>query len=262
MPIRFHCEACEARVKVPGGSEGRKVKCPRCGHLQRVPHHAEQPAPVAVGVSAAEEIGDDSGSFEAQTETEHAPDRGRLTVPTAEPSTVSTSTANAPRKGGLDAGDSLGDLARSFEDRRDMTPPDVAARALEKHDQQASPAPAAAAQAPVQPSPRATPAPPRPLPMVSWSGQRRAQAAPQPAEAPAAPLPREPVPYIALRNLATTLRVIPALMIPAVLWHILNATTLSGSIVTFITGGAIVAITWTLAEIADAVRDMAIHHDA
>jgi len=37
MPIRFFCEACEARVKVPEGSEGRKMKCPRCSTVQRVP---------------------------------------------------------------------------------------------------------------------------------------------------------------------------------------------------------------------------------
>ena len=37
MPIRFACAQCDARVKTPDGSEGKKMKCPRCGHLQRVP---------------------------------------------------------------------------------------------------------------------------------------------------------------------------------------------------------------------------------
>jgi predicted Zn finger-like uncharacterized protein len=37
MPIRFRCESCESRIKVPDGAEGRRVRCPRCGHLQRVP---------------------------------------------------------------------------------------------------------------------------------------------------------------------------------------------------------------------------------
>jgi predicted Zn finger-like uncharacterized protein len=37
MPIRFECESCSARIKVPDSTEGRKVKCPRCGSTQRVP---------------------------------------------------------------------------------------------------------------------------------------------------------------------------------------------------------------------------------
>ncbi len=37
MPIRFLCRSCQAKIKVPGGSEGRRVKCPRCGFTQSVP---------------------------------------------------------------------------------------------------------------------------------------------------------------------------------------------------------------------------------
>lgn len=37
MPIRFHCEDCRARIRVPDGAEGRNVRCPRCGAVQRVP---------------------------------------------------------------------------------------------------------------------------------------------------------------------------------------------------------------------------------
>ena len=44
MPIRFACQQCKARVKVPDGSEGRTMKCPRCGFLQRVPDKSEPPA--------------------------------------------------------------------------------------------------------------------------------------------------------------------------------------------------------------------------
>lgn len=40
MPVRFRCENCESRIKVPDGSQGRRVRCPRCGHLQRVPSEA------------------------------------------------------------------------------------------------------------------------------------------------------------------------------------------------------------------------------
>ncbi len=37
MSIRFTCQHCDAKIKVPNGSEGRKMKCPRCGLTQRVP---------------------------------------------------------------------------------------------------------------------------------------------------------------------------------------------------------------------------------
>ncbi len=40
MPIRFHCQDCQAKIKVPDGAEGRKVKCPRCGAVHRVPAQA------------------------------------------------------------------------------------------------------------------------------------------------------------------------------------------------------------------------------
>src|SRR5690606_26027930 len=126
----FHCEACEARVKVPGGSEGRKVKCPRCGHMQRVPHHAREAVAVPVG-GVPEELhdADGTGSYEAQTEEqEHTSDRMERIEPVAATSAspagapeLRTSTKNAPRKGGLDAGDSLAELADRFAERRDMT---------------------------------------------------------------------------------------------------------------------------------------------
>ncbi len=41
MPLRFLCQACESRMKVPDGSHGRKVKCPKCGMMQLVPSQAE-----------------------------------------------------------------------------------------------------------------------------------------------------------------------------------------------------------------------------
>jgi len=48
MPIRFHCNCCNARIKVPDGSEGRKVRCPACAYAQKVPAEAD-----AVAASAA-----------------------------------------------------------------------------------------------------------------------------------------------------------------------------------------------------------------
>ncbi len=40
MPIRFRCQDCHSRVKVPEGSQGKQVKCPRCGCIQAVPRRA------------------------------------------------------------------------------------------------------------------------------------------------------------------------------------------------------------------------------
>ncbi len=37
MPIRFECRRCESRMKVPDGSEGRKVRCPKCSLSQIIP---------------------------------------------------------------------------------------------------------------------------------------------------------------------------------------------------------------------------------
>ncbi len=45
MTIRLLCEDCQARIKVPDGAEGRKVKCPRCGAVQRVGQAADAPPP-------------------------------------------------------------------------------------------------------------------------------------------------------------------------------------------------------------------------
>ena len=44
MPIRFRCQDCSSRVKVPEGTQGKQVKCPRCGRIQSVPHHQDQSA--------------------------------------------------------------------------------------------------------------------------------------------------------------------------------------------------------------------------
>ena len=41
MSIRFACHQCQARIRVPDGSAGRKVKCPKCGTSQRVPAESQ-----------------------------------------------------------------------------------------------------------------------------------------------------------------------------------------------------------------------------
>jgi len=46
MPIRFRCQDCRSRVKVPEGTQGKQVKCPRCGRVQSVPspnHDSDHP---------------------------------------------------------------------------------------------------------------------------------------------------------------------------------------------------------------------------
>ncbi|MCC6681555.1 MAG: hypothetical protein IT445_11695 [Phycisphaeraceae bacterium] len=321
MPIRFHCESCEARVKVPAGSEGRRVKCPRCGHLQRVPRHSEQLVTVGAGSSdpsGDSAMGQDSGSFQAvQTE----------------PPVEQTSS----KKKKIELGDSLSDLAMDFE--KDMTPPQMqrdeppaderepeVEQTAEQSEQMSlleqpeleeqplpqveshqiaataaatapqleqssvaeagslavtSPAPAEEPATPLiqttvaAPATQLPPAPPPPI-MLSGSASRATVKVSEPAVEPVAvtavaavaatqepessrPLrpARHVKPYTALKNLATLLRVAPAVLIPVVLWHVLQTVTVSGAIVTLISGAAMVAMTWTLAEIADAVRDLA-----
>jgi hypothetical protein len=46
MPIRFRCQDCRSRVKVPEGSQGKQVKCPRCGRIQSVPNRGHNSEPV------------------------------------------------------------------------------------------------------------------------------------------------------------------------------------------------------------------------
>ena len=41
MPIRFRCQDCSSRVKVPEGTQGKQVKCPRCGRIQSVPSSSQ-----------------------------------------------------------------------------------------------------------------------------------------------------------------------------------------------------------------------------
>ncbi len=44
MPIRFRCQDCSSRVKVPEGTQGKQVKCPRCGRIQSVPNRQDHAA--------------------------------------------------------------------------------------------------------------------------------------------------------------------------------------------------------------------------
>lgn len=53
VPIRFYCEACTARIKVPDATEGKLVKCPGCGQAQRVPQESADEPPAAVAAEPA-----------------------------------------------------------------------------------------------------------------------------------------------------------------------------------------------------------------
>lgn len=85
MPIRFRCDKCQTRIKVPDGSEGANVRCPSCNERQRVPTEpaqsvaarAESPAPAEEPVQedpaaalAAMNVGDEQAEDESQVEEE------------------------------------------------------------------------------------------------------------------------------------------------------------------------------------------------
>jgi predicted Zn finger-like uncharacterized protein len=46
VPIRFQCEQCDTRIRVPDGAEGKRVRCPKCGNRQRVPGGKKKPPAV------------------------------------------------------------------------------------------------------------------------------------------------------------------------------------------------------------------------
>lgn len=79
MPLRFNCQNCDARIRVPDGSEGRKVRCPRCGALQHV-----QAKPQVKVTVRAEQMRDFARGLEARAAA-GAPASSRLSVdsPTA-----------------------------------------------------------------------------------------------------------------------------------------------------------------------------------
>jgi hypothetical protein len=63
MPIRFLCFNCAAKIKVPDGTHGRKVKCPSCNSMQRVPEESivqPAPAPAEPAVETSSHIQDET----------------------------------------------------------------------------------------------------------------------------------------------------------------------------------------------------------
>ena len=46
-PIEFTCITCSATLRVPGGSAGRKVKCPKCDGINQIPLSEQPVAPPA-----------------------------------------------------------------------------------------------------------------------------------------------------------------------------------------------------------------------
>ena len=47
MPVRFNCTSCDTRIRVPDGAEGKRVRCPKCGHRHRVPGQKKEATPAA-----------------------------------------------------------------------------------------------------------------------------------------------------------------------------------------------------------------------
>lgn len=90
MPIRFLCRNCQVRVKVPSGTEGRRVKCPRCGFSQQVPHRGHLADPSAAsGIdlnsqaedSAIADALSDSGTSAVGSSAPHHDDQYALPSP-------------------------------------------------------------------------------------------------------------------------------------------------------------------------------------
>lgn len=57
MPIRFRCQDCRSRVKVPEGTQGKQVKCPRCGRIQSVPRQNPNGQPEAESLTVHTLVG-------------------------------------------------------------------------------------------------------------------------------------------------------------------------------------------------------------
>jgi len=114
MTIRFHCNECQSRVKVPDGTEGKKVKCPRCGNVQRVPEDDGLPSP---GKSARKAKADAQAQDQAQPQTEPE----TPTTPT-EPETVGEAMDDES-----DSGDPLAALAAAAGDEDEGDDEDEAA---------------------------------------------------------------------------------------------------------------------------------------
>ncbi len=85
MPIRLQCEDCGAKIKVPEGAEGRKIKCPKCGAILRAPgpedadnfdetvQTGEETSLNSLAAAAGSEPVDDAPTPD-MTDTQHDPD--------------------------------------------------------------------------------------------------------------------------------------------------------------------------------------------
>jgi len=73
--IRFHCSACNNRIRVPSSYAGRKVKCPHCHKAVEVPsadpHTDEPPPPAAAPRPHEEPSADDLDALAAAGEHAH-----------------------------------------------------------------------------------------------------------------------------------------------------------------------------------------------
>ena len=116
MPIRFACADCGARIKVPDGSEGRKVRCPKCETSQRVPEVSDMAieSPVDETEHALDQLSQQAEAAEEQAReqrdammstpseenppetTEPSPNKPEAAEPAATDSTADVPVASAP----------------------------------------------------------------------------------------------------------------------------------------------------------------------
>jgi hypothetical protein len=138
MPIRFACAQCDARVKTPDGSEGKKMKCPRCGHLQRVPEKGAAPPPEKAEEPVTEPEASPPPAEEDAATPAPEPKTDAETVPTPAP----------PQRDSESSDDALGELAAAGSEQaapsqssREEDQVEAAEPPAERSDQAEPPAP-------------------------------------------------------------------------------------------------------------------------
>lgn len=55
MPIEITCTGCERRMRVPDGVAGKRIKCPKCATVLRIPQASDEEEPAEAEVAAAAE---------------------------------------------------------------------------------------------------------------------------------------------------------------------------------------------------------------
>ena len=182
MAILFRCKGCDAKIKVANGTDGRKVKCPRCHLKQLVPHDHDvtDDRPDAASHQPASDSGQQrpaaSPGRDAPRSASQDTDRPSLSVDdTADP-------LAAPPPGDVsDADDPLAALANAADEDEpddggiDLFDEPADTRSDDRADAHEPPDDADLAEPPAA----AAPTVPRPTPKPAPVEQRSASASPQ-----------------------------------------------------------------------------------